>query len=88
VGWSGNGPGPIIDEAALIEALKAGTIAGAALDVQDPEPAQESLLTAPRCLVTPHIGWKRLETRQRLADGLTKNVVAFLAGEPVNAVSS
>lgn len=80
--------GAIIDEGALIEALAAGTIAGAALDVQDPEPAQEQLLAAPNCIVTPHIGWKRLETRQRLADGLTKNVVSFLGGAPVNVVSS
>ena len=80
--------GAVIDEAALIEALKAGTIAGAALDVQDPEPAAESILTAPNCVVTPHIGWKRLETRQRLADGITKNIASFLAGEPVNVVSS
>jgi glycerate dehydrogenase len=71
----------------LIEALKSGTIAGAALDVQDPEPAQESVISAPNCVVTPHIGWKRLETRQRLADGLTKDVVSYLAGEPVNVVS-
>ena len=81
-------PGAIIDEGALIEALNAGTVAGAALDVQDPEPAQEHLLAARNCIVTPHIGWKRLETRQRLADGLTKNVVAFLGGAPVNVVSS
>ncbi len=80
--------GAIIDEGALIEALAAGTIAGAALDVQDPEPAQEQLLAAPNCIVTPHIGWKRLETRQRLADGLTSNVVSFLGGAPVNVVSS
>ena len=44
--------------------------------------------TAPSCVVTPHIGWKRLETRQRLADGITKNIQSFLAGEPVNVVSS
>lgn len=80
--------GAIIDETALIEALNAGTIAGAALDVQDPEPATEQILSARNCVVTPHIGWKRLETRQRLADGLTKNVVSFIAGAPVNVVSS
>lgn len=78
--------GAIIDEAALITALENGIIAGAALDVQDPEPAQEALLCAPNVVVTPHIGWRRRETRQRLMDGIVRNVVAFFDGQPCNVV--
>merc|ERR1712086_1049873 len=73
--------GAIVDEAALIQALKDGTIAGAALDVQDPEPAQEALLTLANAVVTPHIGWRKLETRQRLMDGVTQDINAFLSGQ-------
>ena len=81
--------GAIIAEADLIAALRQGIVAGAGLDVQDPEPpAPESpLYTLENVILTPHIGWKRLETRQRLMDIVAANISAFLAGRPVNLVA-
>ena len=81
--------GALIDEAALIEALKNGTIAGAGRDVQETEPPEENspLYTMDNVLLTPHMGWKGLETRQRLVSILAGNVKGFLEGTPVNVVS-
>ncbi|MAE65008.1 MAG: glycerate dehydrogenase [Phycisphaeraceae bacterium] len=80
--------GPLIDNAALAEALKAGTIAGAGLDVLDvePPPADNPLLGAPNCVITPHIAWYAQAARQRLMDIAVDNLNAFLAGSPVNVV--
>ena len=80
--------GAIIDEAALIEALRSGALAGAALDVTDPEPPlpDSPLWTLPGVVLTPHIGWKRRETRQRLIDEVAMNVEAFLSGQARNLV--
>lgn len=82
--------GPIIKESDLIAALKEGTIAGAGLDVQDVEPpaADNPLYTMENVVLTPHIGWKRLETRQRLVDMVAQNVAAFIAGKPINVVGA
>ena len=68
--------GALIDEAALIEALENGTIAGAGLDVQETEPPEETnpLYTMDQVLLTPHMGWKGLETRQRLVSILADNI--------------
>lgn len=81
--------GALIDEAALIEALKNGKIAGAGLDVQETEPPEETspLYTMENVLLTPHMGWKGLETRQRLVSILADNIKNFLAGNPKNVVS-
>lgn len=81
--------GALIDEAALIEALKNGKIAGAGLDVQETEPPKETspLYTMENVLLTPHMGWKGLETRQRLVSSLADNIKNFLAGNPKNVVS-
>lgn len=81
--------GPIIKEADLIEALQNKQIAGAALDVQDPEPPElnNPLLTMSNVILTPHIGWKCLESRQRLIDFLAANIEAFLKGQPINVVN-
>ena len=81
--------GALIDEAALIEALKNGKIAGARLDVQETEPPKETspLYTMENVLLTPHMGWKGLETRQRLVSILADNIKNFLAGNPKNVVS-
>ena len=81
--------GAVINETDLLNALKKKTIAGAALDVQDPEPpdVHSELYELENVILTPHIGWKRLETRQRLIDTVAENVTAYLAGTPANVVS-
>ena len=83
------GRGPLINEADLCEALAAKRIAGAGLDVQEVEPpAEDSLLyTLDNVIITPHMGWKGLETRQRLVGIIRDNVQAFFKGEPINVVS-
>ena len=80
--------GPLVDSAALAEALEAGAIAGAGLDVLDsePPPADHPLLTAPNCLITPHIAWYARASRQRLLDIAVHNLRAFLDGAPVNTL--
>ena len=80
--------GALVDEAALIDALRAGTIAGAGLDVQESEPpaADSPLYAMENVILTPHMGWKGLETRQRLVSLLAENIAAYLAGRPVNVV--
>jgi glyoxylate reductase len=77
--------GPIVDQAALAAALHAGELAGAALDVTDPEPlpAGDPLLDAPNLLVVPHIGSATVHTRARMADLAVDNLLAALAGEPM-----
>ena len=83
------GRGPLINEADLCEALAAKRIAGAGLDVQEVEPPAEDspLYTLDNVIITPHMGWKGLETRQRLVGIIHDNVQAFLKGEPINVVS-
>lgn len=81
--------GAIIKEADLVEALRAGVIAGAALDVleQEPATADNPLLSLPNCILTPHIGWQCLETRQRLLQMLADNIHGFLTGNVQNCVN-
>ncbi|GAX75609.1 hypothetical protein CEUSTIGMA_g3053.t1 [Chlamydomonas eustigma] len=81
--------GPIIDETALVEALEAGTIAGAGLDVQEvePLPVDSPLIRMSNVILTPHVGWQRIESRQRLMDTVASNIKAFLDGSPVNVVN-
>ena len=81
--------GPIIDEAALADALNSGKIAGAAVDVLSCEPpkADNPLLSCKNCIITPHIGWAGYETRVRLLDVVYSNLKAFLDGSPVNVVN-
>ena len=83
------GRGPLINEADLCEALVAKRIAGAGLDVQEVEPPAEDspLYTLDNVIITPHMGWKGLETRQRLVGIIRDNVQAFFKGEPINVVS-
>ena len=77
--------GPVVDTGALADALHAGELAGAALDVTDPEPlpADHPLLEAPNLLVVPHIASATHATRGRMADIAVDNLLAGLAGEPM-----
>jgi lactate dehydrogenase-like 2-hydroxyacid dehydrogenase len=77
--------GPIVDTGALARALHAGELAGAALDVTDPEPLPggHPLLDAPNLLVVPHVGSATIATRERMADMAVENLLAGLAGEPM-----
>jgi glycerate dehydrogenase len=81
--------GPLVDEPALADALNSGRIAGAALDVLsiEPPPADNPLLTAKNCLITPHLAWATRAARSRLMQIAVENVRAFLQGSPQNVVS-
>ncbi|HET9687331.1 MAG TPA: D-2-hydroxyacid dehydrogenase [Pseudolabrys sp.] len=81
--------GPLIDESALAKALNEGRIAGAGLDVLAVEPptADNPLLRAKNCLITPHIAWATRAARSRLMEAVVENVRAFLAGESKNVVT-
>jgi len=81
--------GPLIDEAALARALNSGRIAGAGLDVLSTEPpsADNPLLTARNCIITPHLAWATRAARARLMAVTVENVRAFLNGAPQNVVS-
>lgn len=81
--------GALIKEDDLIEALQQGRLAGAALDVQDPEPPalDNPLFAMDNVIMTPHIGWRRYESRQRLVDLIAENIKAFVDGKAVNVVN-
>ena len=81
--------GPIIKETDLIEALQNRKIAGAALDVQDPEPPEHTnpLFNMGNVILTPHIGWKRFESRQRLIKLIADNIESFIQGKLINDVN-
>lgn len=81
--------GAIINEPDLIEALKTGKLGGAALDVQDPEPpaATNPLFEMENVILTPHIGWRRFESRQRLIDLMAINIKSFIQGKLINVVN-
>jgi glycerate dehydrogenase len=80
--------GPVVDSAALAGALREGRIAGAGVDVMtaEPPPADDPLLAAPNCNITPHIAWASRAARQRLMNVAIENLRAFLAGTPQNVV--
>ena len=81
--------GGLVDEEALANALASGKLAGAAVDVVTEEPMKEynPLLTAPNCIITPHIAWAPKESRQRLLDCCVENIRAFIQGKPRNVVN-
>ena len=82
--------GPLVDEAALRDALLSGHLMAAAMDVVSREPilADNPLLGLDNCIITPHIAWACKESRQRLMDIATENVKRFIAGDPVNVVNA
>lgn len=82
--------GPIIVDQDLADALFNGTIAGAGIDVLSAEPptADNPLLKAKNCIITPHISWATKEARARLLDIAVNNVKAFLEGKAVNVVNA
>lgn len=80
--------GLLVDEHALAEALNSGRIAGAAVDVlsREPPPADNPLLAARNCVITPHLAWATCAARSRLMKIAVENVRAFLQGKPQNVV--
>jgi len=81
--------GGLVNEDDLASALTDGVIAGAGLDVVTVEPMlpDNPLLTAPNCVITPHIAWASLAARKRLMATVAANVAAFINGNPVNVVN-
>lgn len=83
--------GGIVDERALAEALRRGQIGGAGIDTITEEPPVKGNILLdpeiPNLIVTPHIAWATQAARQRLIDGVTANIKAFLAGAPTNQVN-
>lgn len=84
-----NSRGPLIVEQDLADALNAGKVYAAGLDVVSTEPIHGSnpLLKAKNCIITPHISWAPKESRQRLMDIAVENLAQFLKGSPVNVVN-
>ena len=80
--------GPVVDEAALREALDSEHLSGAGVDVLVSEPMREDcvLFGAKNITITPHVAWAPLETRERLLGIVTSNLEAFLAGSPKNVI--
>ena len=81
--------GPLVVEQDLADALRSGKVKAAAVDVVSAEPMTNDnpLLTAPNCIITPHIAWAPREARQRIMDTTAKNIEAFLSGNPINVVN-
>lgn len=84
-----NARGQLIDEQDVADALNSGKVAAAGLDVVYTEPirADNPLLGAKNCIITPHISWAPKESRQRIMDITAENIRAFLKGQPVNVVN-
>jgi glycerate dehydrogenase len=81
--------GALVNEMELATALQAQKIAGYATDVLSSEPPQEDnpLLSAPNCIITPHIAWAAPECRQRIIEASAENLRALLSGTPQNVVN-
>ena len=84
-----NARGQLINERDVADALNSGKLAAAGLDVVSTEPirADNPLLTAKNCILTPHISWAPQESRQRIMDVTAENIRAFLAGNPIHVVN-
>jgi len=86
------GRGPIVDQAALADALMSGKIAGAGIDVleQEPPEADDPLLQiqdSKKLVVTPHMAWATCEARRRCADEVYENIVSWMKGVQRNVVT-
>ena len=81
--------GGLLDELAVADALRTGKIRAAAVDVVSCEPIsrENPLLSAPNCIITPHIAWAPLEARKRILDITTQSIHGFLNGRKVNVVN-
>lgn len=81
--------GPVVNENDLAEALSSGVIAGAGLDVVETEPmkADNPLLGAKNCIITPHVAWAPVQTRERLIAAAVDNLRSFIDGDPKNKVN-
>lgn len=81
--------GGVLNEEDVKQALISGKLKGAAMDVAtiEPIPGDSPLLTAPNCIITPHMAWAPLESRQRILDCTSHSIEAFLAGSPINTVN-
>jgi glyoxylate reductase len=77
--------GGVVDQGALAQALREGTIGGAALDVTDPEPLrrEDALFGAPNLIVLPHVGSATITARSRMTELAVDNLLAALAGRPM-----
>ena len=84
-----NSRGPLVNEKDLAEALESGKVYAAAVDVVSTEPikADNPLLTAKNCIITPHISWATKDARQRIMDITADNIRAWAEGSPVNVVN-
>ena len=81
--------GGLVDEDALVEALESGKLRYAAVDVvsREPMPLDNPLLKTRKCIITPHIAWAPVESRQRLLDTVVENIRCYLEGNPQNVVN-
>lgn len=80
--------GPLLNEQDVADALANGKLRGAAVDVVSREPMlpDNPLLTAPNCIITPHMAWTPVESRQRIIDSTVESIRGYLSGNPVNTV--
>lgn len=82
--------GQLLNEQDVVAALKSGKLRATAVDVASKEPIEKSnpLLTAPNCIITPHMAWSPVESRQRIIEITAKNIQAYISGDPIHVVNS